>query len=372
MSELVTVEPSSEAIEAAANYLVEISGRFGSNLPATFRWYDCLARAYAIDVAPLIAKIEKLPALVAERETLKKAEPSEQAMVYFSLQTGLRGELWKRLLRDAFIGVYEIDVAPLKEECDALKEERDDALAKRDAAIIRVEESKNTIKRIWSQLGNPSYESLNGKSIFDIVDDLIADRDRLAAKVERLTVELGKERDEAREVAHYANGTADLAMKHRDEAESSLTAARETIAKLWEALTAFLSAQQTNDRGEYAGWRISGRGSVNEAAERARAVLAQLDTAPNTPGHADLMISPEAIDVALAANIVPQIMVDYTNWRGERRVRDILPLRIFFGSNQWHKEPQWLMEVVEPDDSETKTLAFAGIHGFVEKDGGTK
>jgi hypothetical protein len=330
MSELVTVEPSSEAIEAAANYLVEISGRFGSNLPATFRWYDCLTRAYAIDVAPLIAKIEKLPALVTEINRL-------------SAECAMRGK-----------------------EVMCVYAERD-------------------------RLSYKLHASMDGSAKHGYVEEcrlLSAERDRLAAEVERLTVELGKARTLAEHEAANARvidsklAKSDIAfddlMKAAEQSSSELSAARETIVKLRAALTAFLSAQQTNDRGEYAGWRISGRGSVNEAAERARAALAQLD-APAL-GHTDLMISPEAIDEALAAKPLPEelanpsrpIAVDYTNWRGERRVRKIVPVRIFPGSNQWHKEPQWLMEVVEPDDGETKTLAFAGIHGFVEKYGEPK
>jgi hypothetical protein len=29
------------------------------------------------------------------------------------------------------------------------------------------------VSRIWEQLGNPSYESLNGRSIYDLIDDLL-------------------------------------------------------------------------------------------------------------------------------------------------------------------------------------------------------
>jgi hypothetical protein len=42
----------------------------------------------------------------------------------------------------------------------------------------------------------------------------------------RLVERLTRERDEAREQAHYANGVADLAMKHRDHAEARPRGAR--------------------------------------------------------------------------------------------------------------------------------------------------
>ncbi|WP_156967779.1 hypothetical protein [Methylosinus sp. PW1] len=55
------------------------------------------------------------------------------------------------------------------------------------------------------------------------------------------------------------------------------------------------------------------------------------------------------------------LAIDYTNWRGERRERGIIPLRPFFGSNEYHKEPQWLLEAIDTDDWKTKTFAFAGM-----------
>ena len=51
---------------------------------------------------------------------------------------------------------------------------------------------------------------------------------------ERATAALGdaiKERDELREAAHYADGVASLAMKHRGEAESELDALKQRIVK---------------------------------------------------------------------------------------------------------------------------------------------
>lgn len=69
---------------------------------------------------------------------------------------------------------------------------------------------------------------------------------RLAARVSALETALAQERaraeraeaerDEAREGWHLANGAADLAMKHRDVAETALTAARQRNDRLVEAL----------------------------------------------------------------------------------------------------------------------------------------
>ena len=41
------------------------------------------------------------------------------------------------------------------------------------------EAEKAIVNRIWDQLGRPSYEELNGRSIYDLIDALRADRDAL-------------------------------------------------------------------------------------------------------------------------------------------------------------------------------------------------
>lgn len=58
------------------------------------------------------------------------------------------------------------------------------------------------------------------------------------------------------------------------------------------------------------------------------------------------------------------VIIDYTNWRGERRKRLIRPVNIIFGSNEWHTEPQWLLHAVDLEASEKalKLFALSGIH----------
>lgn len=59
------------------------------------------------------------------------------------------------------------------------------------------------------------------------------------------------------------------------------------------------------------------------------------------------------------------VIIDYTNWRGERSTREIIPLgRMEFTSNEWHKPPQWLFEAVSPPSGETRWFALAGVHSW--------
>lgn len=51
----------------------------------------------------------------------------------------------------------------------------------------------------------------------------------------------------------------------------------------------------------------------------------------------------------------------YTNWKGETSVRNIIPQEIYFGSNQWHKEEQWLLQAIDVDKGAQRTFAVGNI-----------
>jgi predicted DNA-binding transcriptional regulator YafY len=59
-----------------------------------------------------------------------------------------------------------------------------------------------------------------------------------------------------------------------------------------------------------------------------------------------------------------RVKIDYTNWRGERSERFIRPLQggFHFTVNQWHREPQWLVQAVDEKDGKVKTFAMNNIH----------
>lgn len=48
----------------------------------------------------------------------------------------------------------------------------------------------------------------------------------------------------------------------------------------------------------------------------------------------------------------------YTNWRGETAVRRLLPRRIYWGSNQWHREPQYLVDCYDDMVGEIRSFAL--------------
>ena len=60
--------------------------------------------------------------------------------------------------------------------------------------------------------------------------------------------------------------------------------------------------------------------------------------------------------------IMKAVVIDYTNYRGERSKRLVNPVRIYFGSNQWHEDPQWLMEAYDHEKEANRDFAMKDIH----------
>lgn len=58
------------------------------------------------------------------------------------------------------------------------------------------------------------------------------------------------------------------------------------------------------------------------------------------------------------------VEIDYTNYRGERGVRQIQPKKLFFGSNEWHPKEQWLLEALDLSKKADRLFAMSEIHSW--------
>jgi len=58
------------------------------------------------------------------------------------------------------------------------------------------------------------------------------------------------------------------------------------------------------------------------------------------------------------------VIIDYTNYRGERDSRIIRPVRIWFGETEWHPGTQWLMDAVDVSKSANRTFALKDVHSW--------
>lgn len=58
------------------------------------------------------------------------------------------------------------------------------------------------------------------------------------------------------------------------------------------------------------------------------------------------------------------VKIDYTNHRGERAVRTILPRAIAFDMTEWHPDQQWLLEAYDVEKGAGRTFAMKDIHAW--------
>lgn len=58
------------------------------------------------------------------------------------------------------------------------------------------------------------------------------------------------------------------------------------------------------------------------------------------------------------------LWIDYTNHRGERGLREIAPVATFWGSTQFHPQPQWLLAARATDRADSRYFAMKDIHGI--------
>lgn len=55
------------------------------------------------------------------------------------------------------------------------------------------------------------------------------------------------------------------------------------------------------------------------------------------------------------------VQITYRNWKGVIGVRQITPINIWFGSTEWHKNPQWLLKAIDIEKKEERDFAMKDI-----------
>lgn len=58
------------------------------------------------------------------------------------------------------------------------------------------------------------------------------------------------------------------------------------------------------------------------------------------------------------------VRIDYTNYRGERRERVVLPLEIGFRETPHHRPAQWVLEAFDVEKQARRTFALKDIHSW--------
>jgi predicted DNA-binding transcriptional regulator YafY len=58
----------------------------------------------------------------------------------------------------------------------------------------------------------------------------------------------------------------------------------------------------------------------------------------------------------------PHVQIDYTNHRGERRLRLVLPITIWFGKSAYHPYASWILTAKCLEKNETRHFFMGNIH----------
>lgn len=62
------------------------------------------------------------------------------------------------------------------------------------------------------------------------------------------------------------------------------------------------------------------------------------------------------------------LRVLYKNWRGETSERTIRPIKIWFGSTEWHPSKQWLLTALDVDKDVERDFALTDIIKWLDHD----
>jgi predicted DNA-binding transcriptional regulator YafY len=57
------------------------------------------------------------------------------------------------------------------------------------------------------------------------------------------------------------------------------------------------------------------------------------------------------------------VQLDYTNWKGERRWRRVLPQSLWYGTTSYHPTPQWFIRAVDLEKNAVRDFAVKDLHG---------
>ena len=57
------------------------------------------------------------------------------------------------------------------------------------------------------------------------------------------------------------------------------------------------------------------------------------------------------------------VHLDYTNWKGERRWRRVLPQSLWYGTTSYHPTPQWFIRAVDLEKNAVRDFADKDLHG---------
>lgn len=99
-----------------------------------------------------------------------------------------------------------------------------------------------------------------------------------------------------------------------------------------------------HERGYFTGQRVT-----------AKRIRRATDMPPDHSGDANKMVPPSDMGNPMSGG---PVTLTYRNWRGEVAERTIIPRRVWFGSTDWHPEPQWLLTAWDAEKGADRDFAL--------------
>jgi hypothetical protein len=77
---------------------------------------------------------------------------------------------------------------------------------------------------------------------------------------------------------------------------------------------------------------------------------------------------PQAIEQALPAHYTNEqvVKVRYRNYRGEVAIRTIVPIKVWWGSTEFHPHKQWILTVWDCEKNAERDYALQDIIEFIK------
>lgn len=65
-------------------------------------------------------------------------------------------------------------------------------------------------------------------------------------------------------------------------------------------------------------------------------------------------------------NTKQAIKIKYKNWKGNERIRHIIPEKIYYGKTEWHPTEGWLLVAYDLDKKAERHFSMKDISGWKE------
>lgn len=63
----------------------------------------------------------------------------------------------------------------------------------------------------------------------------------------------------------------------------------------------------------------------------------------------------------------PPLVFKYTNWEGKTAIREVEPIKIWYGKTEWHPKEGWLLKAIDLKRNVERDFAVKEIINFIEK-----